>query len=285
MKAVHLLFLGCCLWAFNAWPAQPVEIYTYDELPPYAYRDGKGELTGVYIDIVKTAISRMPDYEATFQVVPWSRAKSAAKSGKAFAILPPYFHAHDWLTDTHPRRPYIWPYSLPLYVQKDVVICVSEVLKQPREKYPEDFAGAFFVMWRGDGRAGEKFNSMVENRLIKVQYVDSIYEAARLLAYGRADCTVTSRLPFAWYMAKLKETNEYQSFSKITLLQEAGVISTNEGYLGYTNIDDEKNFPFKEDFAIKFDIEIYKMKRSGELDDIIHRFVDVNFMEQLQIEY
>ncbi|MFC3152954.1 hypothetical protein ACFOEK_18080 [Litoribrevibacter euphylliae] len=48
---------------------------------------------------------------------------------------------------------------------------------------------------------------------------------------------------------------------------------------GYTDIDSDKNFPYKKDFSIKFDIEIYKMKESGELNEIINRFVNHDLSE------
>jgi len=108
--------------------SQEVRISTYDVLPPLAFRDTNGELTGVYIEIVRSALSKMPDYSISFNVVPWARAKLEARTGVTFAILPPYFHAHDWLTKEKPMRPYIWPYSLPLFTQHDVVICNKKAL-------------------------------------------------------------------------------------------------------------------------------------------------------------
>ena len=57
-------------------------------------------------------------------------------------------------------------------------------------------------------------------------------------------------------------------------LVKVATINTNAGYLGYTDVDAEKNFPFKKDFTIKFDIEIYKMKKSGEVEKIIKTFTD-----------
>jgi len=59
---------SCCLLLVLALSAtevsarQAVEIYTYDVLPPYAFRDEQGALTGVYIEIVKRALARMPGY-------------------------------------------------------------------------------------------------------------------------------------------------------------------------------------------------------------------------------
>ncbi|MCG7495438.1 transporter substrate-binding domain-containing protein [Vibrio sp. Of7-15] len=274
MKKIIFCFLIYFSSSSVVLAAQEVKVSTSDVLPPFVFRDVQGQLTGVYIEIVKKAISRMPDYTVSFNTAPWARVKREAESGVAFAILPPYFHAHDWLTKSEPKRPYIWPYSLPLFTQHDVVICNEKVLIRPRSVYPDDYQGLRFVMWRGDGRAGEKFARMAKEKKINLHLFNSIKGTIPFLLSGRADCTVTSRIPFAWYLKKMKESGEYDEYnqSEITL-KEIAVISSNEGYLGYTDINAEKNFPFKKDFSIKFDIEIYKMKKSGEIQNIVNRFI------------
>jgi len=214
----------------------------------------------------------MPDYTVSFRVVPWVRAKLLSKAGKAFAILPPYFHAHDWLTDEEPKRPYIWPYSLPLITQYDIIVCNEKVLTKPRSSYPEDYQGLRFVMWRGDGRAGVNFHQLVKQKKIQLHLLNDVKSTISFLQSGRADCTITAKIPFAMYVKKMKESGEYQRYEQGIILKEAGVISRNEGYLGYTDIDDEKNFPYKKDFSTKFDIEIYKMKQIGEIQEIIELF-------------
>ena len=269
--AVILVFYA---WLSLAAAAQEVEIYTYDVLPPYAYRNDKNELTGLYIELVRAAVSRMPDYSLKLIVLPWERAKHLAKTGEAFAILPPYFHAHDWLTEQSPKRPYIWPYSLPLYTQQDVVICNDTVKVKSVNGYPEDFAGLSFVMWRGDGRAGEQFNAMVKRNEITVNLVNSIEVAINLLVTARHDCTVSAALPFNWFFAKQSKSEGFKSLNVKHTLNYLSVVSTNEAYLGYTDINAQKNYPYKKDFAIKFDIEIYRMKQSGELAKMVERFVD-----------
>jgi len=254
--------------------AQNVQIATYDVLPPLAFRDSQGKLSGIYIEVVQKAVSRMADYQVSFNVVPWVRAKMQAKIGSTFAILPPYFHAHDWLTESEPKRPYIWPYSLSLFTQSDVVICNKNVLNIARTEYPSDYRGLNFVMWRGDGRAGEAFAKMVKDKIINLQTLDSVKHTLHFLLKGRADCTVTSKVTFAWHLKKMKELGELQKYNSIgVVLKEAAVISSNEGYLGYTDINAKKNFPFKKDFSIKFDIEIYKMKRSGEIQEIVDKYI------------
>jgi len=274
MKIIVSFLITYLISSSAVFSAQEVKISTYDILPPYAFRDTNGELTGVYIEIVKKAISRMPDYTVSFRVLPWARAKMEIEKGKSFAIVPPYFHAHDWLTEVEPKRPYIWPYSLPLYTQYDVVICNEKVLAVSRPEYPDDFKGLKFVMFRGDGRAGERFTQMVEEKQIDLQLLSSLENTIPFLMQERADCTITSRIPFIWYVNQLKETGQHQKYdNKGVVLKEAAIISSNEGYLGYTNIDDEQNFPFKEDFSIKFDIEIYKMKKNHEIQEIGSKFV------------
>jgi polar amino acid transport system substrate-binding protein len=129
-------------------------------------------------------------------------------------------------------------------------------------------------MWRGDGRAGVAFEQMVRDKKIEVSLVNSIEEKLRVLLYGRYDCTVTAKLPFAWYMAKFMKTSEYQSYKKNEVLKQVAIISENEGYLGYTDINSERHFPYKKDFTIKFDIEIFKMKHNGEIKNIVTRFID-----------
>ncbi len=274
MALLRILFLALSVCAIRIHAAQPVEVYTYDTLPPYAYRDEQGQLTGLYVEIVTAAAARMPDYSLTFKVLPWARVKYNAKHGTAFAILAPYFHAHDWLTDTEPKKPYIWPYSLPLYTQEDVVICNANVLLTARKHFPEDYTGLSFVMWRGDGRAKQAFNQLVEEEKIKLTLVNSIKDTVALIHQGWQDCTLTAKQPFYWYMAQYKKSREFQNHKNKVTLVEAVVVSSNDGFLGYTDIDSEKNFPYKKDFSIKFDIEIYKMKQSGELNDIINRFVN-----------
>jgi len=274
MKKIFFFMIIYFVPFVNVFSAQEVNIYTYDVLPPFAFRNANGELTGVYVEIVKKAVSNMPDYTVSFKVVPWARAKKITEKGQAFAILPPYFHAHDWLTESEPKRPYIWPYSLPLFTQHDVVVCNEKVLDKPRTKYPEAFTGLNFVMWRGDGRAGEKFASMVKNKKIDLHFLNNVKNIIPYLLMERADCTVTSRIPFAWYVKQMKMSGEYQTYDKKgVILKEAVIISSNDGYLGYTDIDAEKNFPYKKDFSIKFDIAIYKMKKSGEIQKIVDNFI------------
>ncbi|MCL9781199.1 hypothetical protein M9194_07135 [Vibrio sp. S4M6] len=100
---------------------------------------------------------------------------------------------------------------------------------------------------------------------------------------ARANCIVTSKVPFYWYLSRLDDVTSFEIDGKDIVvnvdgknvaLKEVSVISTNNGHLGYTDINAKKNFPFKKDFAIKFDIELYKLKKSGEIDKIIMQMLE-----------
>jgi len=275
MKFIMFAFICLITLASTAFSVQEVTILVQDtQFPPLKLTDKDGKVTGIYPEIVKKAISRMPDYTVNFKELPWTRVKLYIKEGRSFAMLPPYFHAHDWLTDDEPKRPYIWPYSLPLFTQSDVVICGAKKLDVPRPNWPEDYHDLIFTLERGDGKGGEKFHQMIEKKEIKVVISRSTLHALKLVLLGRADCMVLSKMPFYWLIKEMKKNGDYARLGNVLPLKESKTIRTEDGYLGYTDINAEKNFPFKKDFVIKFDIEIYKMKKSGEIQEIIDSFVE-----------
>lgn len=272
-KTIFFTFIFI-FFSWNESSAQQIKVVTYDDQsPPFIYRDKEGELTGIYIEIVKTALSNMPSYQADFVSLPWVRAKSEIESGKAFAILPPYFHAHDWLTEDSEQRPYIWPYSLPLFTHSDIVICNEYVQIKAEAEFPIDYQGLRFVMSNGDGRAGESFSQLVNDKKIELLLVNDIENFFPALFTGIVDCTIMSKFTFAWYKKQIKEKNVFQKLSeKGRRLIVVATIASNDGFLGYSDINVDKNFPFKKDFSIKFDIQIYKMKKNGVIKKIVDRF-------------
>ncbi len=272
MKFIIFILICLAILPSIAFSVQEVTILVEDKnFAPFVFNDKEGKVIGIYPEIVERAISRMPDYTVKFKEVPWIRAKRYLKKGRFFAMLPPYFHAHDWLTDDEPKRPYIWPYSLPLFTQTDVVVGDATKLKSPRPKWPDDYQDLSFAMLRGDGIAGDKFDKMVKNKKLRVEFFDSNFDALKYVLMGKYDCTVISKMPLYWFIKEMKKNGEFKKLAMVAL--KTILIRTNEGYLGYTDVNAEKNFPFKKDFSIKFDIEIYKMKKRGEIQDIVEHFV------------
>lgn len=271
-KVFSIIYL--ILITFVIYPVQEVVIVTDDVSAPFTYTDSDGNLTGIYIEIVKKAVSLMPDYSVSFKILPWERAKNEVKYGKAFALLPPYYHSHDWLTEDEPKRPYIWPYSEPLFTQFDVVIFNSKSLNNTIDNYPRGLKGLDVVMLRGDGRAGVDFDTMVEKKEVFLTLVNKNEHIIPHLLTNKSDCTIVSKATFSWYVKQMKESGEYQKYDRNgVFLKEVFTIGSNIGYLGYTDVDDEKNYPYKDDFSKKFDQVIIQMKERGEIIKIAESFI------------
>jgi len=276
-SVIFLIFY--CFFITPVFSNQKVEILVESgHFPPFKFIGKEGGVTGIYPEIVKAAVSGMPNYSVKFIEQPWSRCKRAVELGKAFAMLPPYFHADDWLTEKEPKRPYIWPYSLPLFTQTDIAVCnkakLGDLKIHPRSIWPDDYVDLSFTLQKGDGIAGTQFDQLVEQKKINVIYTTTNFSTIKFLMLGRADCTVISKAPYYWFIKEMKEKGEYNKFDKGIVLTESVVLGTNNGYLGYTDINAEENYPYKKDFSIKFDIQIHRMKKSGEINEIIESFID-----------
>lgn len=253
------------------YPIQEVEIVTHNVLPPYAFTNDKDELTGIYIEIVKAVVNEMPDYSVSFLVMPWERGKVMVKEGKAFALLPPYNHSHDWLTDNEPKRPYMLPYSVPLYAQRDVVIFWKNASNIEFNEYPDDLKGYSVGMVRGDGRAGVEFHKLVDNGEIALNLYNDYENLFTMLVLERIHGLIISSASFYWYLKEFKESRKF--YIDANDFEEVFLIGSNEGHLGYTDIDDEVNYPFKDDFVTKFDAAYLELEKVGAIQKIVDLFI------------
>ncbi|WP_028865689.1 substrate-binding periplasmic protein [Psychromonas aquimarina] len=241
-----------------------VTVYADDNYPPYSYLE-KGQLKGIYSDIFRAAFDKMRGYKVTIEAVPWKRGLKLLENGKGFALYPPYFHAL--------KRPYIWPYSLPVLDERVVVFCSEEILTHSiRNKWPEDYYGLTIGNNAGFNLGGEKFWQAVKDKKINVYEAKGNRENILMLALGRTDCYMNDRLSILWGLKKLKHQKVYDEGGIHSRLLQGTTITIEQGFLGYTSRDNGK-FVFKDDFKKKLDIIIYEMRKTGELQDIIDAFM------------
>ncbi len=241
-----------------------VTVYADENYPPYSYSE-KGKVEGIYTEILKMAFSKMKSYEVEIVAVPWKRGLKRLKDGEGFALYPPYFHTL--------KRPYIWPYSLPIIEEIVVVFCREDLLlKSPRPNWPEDYYGLTIGNNAGFHLGGDKFWQAVKEEKIKVYEAKGNRESILMLGLKRTDCYMNDRLAILWELKKLKAQGKYDEGGRHAKLLEGTTITIEQGFLGYTNRDNGK-FPFKEDFKKEFDIIIYEMRRTGEIQKIIDSFM------------
>jgi len=242
-----------------------VKIHVDDGYPPYSYRE-KGDVRGLYIDILNTAFTRMEGYSLIFEPVPWNRGKHLMQKGEGFGLMPTYFHAHDW--------PYLYPYSFPLYEETVLVICNSNVSSAEPLKWPQDFVGKTIGNMRGyDGWGGVEFRAMIEQKAISYHEVDSADLLLMMVASGRNDCILMERLAYQYHMTRLKRSGKYKSETHHRLFQ-AAVAGRDYGYIGYSEPGlATGQYPWQKEFRKALDGILYQMKKSGELEAITARYL------------
>ncbi|CAM3320695.1 substrate-binding periplasmic protein [Shewanella violacea] len=246
--------------------AEDIEVTLYADAnyPPYSFTEA-GELKGIYANIIKRAVSRMKGYKVTLVGVPWKRGLRLIESGKGFAIYPPYFHVE--------KRPYIWPYSLPILDERVMVICREDIFfRMMRLNWVEDYYGLVIGVNSGFHLGGDAFWQAAEEDKITVSEAKGNRENLLQLGLKRIDCYLNDRISILWELKKLKLSGEYDEGGKHARLIEGVTVSIEQGFLGFTNRD-EGRFAYKEDFKKQFDIIIYDMRRSGEMQKIINDFL------------
>lgn len=257
------LTLLICLLACRARAAEiAVTVYCDDAYPPYSYEKG-GKARGIYPAILETAFSRMKGYAVTLLPIPWKRGLHDIKSGKAFAIVPPYYRPR--------QRPFMRPYSIPILREEVVVLCRAPILQRAaRHRWPEDFYGLTIGSNDGFLLGGDAFYEAIDRGDIALDEARSNKINLLKLGIKRTDCYINDRLSILWELSRLKKKGLYDEGGKHAVLREALVINTEWGHLGFTCMDFGA-FHFKEDFIGQFNAVIRAMQKTGEIQRIINQ--------------
>lgn len=265
MKAgrVLTLLLGFMMLTLCRAADIAVTIYADEGYPPYSFTQA-GKPAGLYYEIIKAALARMPGYRVTVQPVPWKRGMAMLEQGTALALYPPYLNTRD--------EPWTWPYSLPLYDEHVVAICRKEVVaKKMPMLWPSDFYGLTIGNNAGFIVGGSDFSEAVKAGKIRVEEARDNRTNILKLGLKRLDCYINDRISIEWTKQQLQRAGQYDEGGTHARLVEAAVIAVEQGFLGFTDRDQGK-FPYKQDFVKKFDNVIYQMKRRGEIARIAEQF-------------
>ena len=241
--------------------AQRVIIYGEATYKPYSWVEN-GEFKGLYIDILQRVFQQMKDYQVTLKAVPWERGLHLLEVGKGFALFPPHYHPA--------RRPYMSPYSFPLFMEKTILVCNKSVASKHREKWPDDYMGLTIGQSSGYLLGGEAFFEAVEQEKIFIS--DSLRAGQNLLmvASGRIDCYINDELVINEELMMLNSNKNY--IKTLEKLDSGRVVAFKESYLGFTNVNEE-NFPYKADFVKQFNHILKEMTDSGEVEAIAAKYL------------
>jgi polar amino acid transport system substrate-binding protein len=248
-------------WAAAAAPV-PVAIYADDNYPPYSFVEN-GKLTGIYTRIIEKALERMPEYQLTLTPVPWQRGIVLLEKGAALALYPPYYRPLE--------RPFL-RYSEPMLTEQTAVFCNAVSYRRHSLKnWPDDYAGLRIGINAGFLSGGARFDAAVREGRLSVHPAHGSRSNLLKLLRGRIDCYINDRLSIQWELRRIRDSalvdSSYQPLTETT------VVSTEQGFLGYTELLPQQ-YPYRRDFIDKFNHAIRAMRGSGEIDSIANAFLN-----------
>lgn len=242
-----------------------VTLLVDENYPPYAYRAADGTATGIYPDILRAAETQLRGYRLRLKPTRWRRALAEVESGRALAVVPPFFRPQE--------RPFIGRYSTPLLEEQVAVFCRHSVAtERPRQLWPDDFRGLRFGVNLGSLSAGTAFWQAKSNNLIEVEEAPGTRSNLLKMLRGRIDCFAFDRISTLSVLAELKRNGDYDETRDGSIV-EGPILNKDTAHVGYTNRD-QGRFPFKEDFAAQLDSALDAIRRAGEVDRIIQRYTD-----------
>ena len=241
-----------------------VTVLVDDAYPPFSYQvDGEGH--GLYIQVMRAAFARMPEFDVTLRPVPWQRGKRLMETGEYLGLAPAFFHGHDW--------PYLHPYSLPFYVETIRAVCHQGLLAPPKNPpWPSGFRGLRVGNVSGfDGWGGQAFRDLVAQGSIEYFESSSSAKLIQMAMLGRLDCILMENKAFDLeYPAVIADfTKRNKSF---TTLRKGPITNTDPVYIGYSRPAREAGkFPYMFDFMQAFDSAIYAMQKDNSLEQLMQQ--------------
>lgn len=253
MKALRwlaLLVLPPLLGGTNAAAAekQKVQILADDNYPPYSYLDLSNKPAGLYVDLINAVSARMKAFSIQVQMVPWKRGLSMVEQGEALAIMAPYFRPKS--------RPWIRPYSEPLFRETVVVVCRKDQVPPSPIVWPDSFFGKNFGNTLGFQTADAAFFNAVAAGQIGLEEAPGIIAHLRKLMVRRLDCYVNDRLAIAVSLRDIHETMDSAG------LAQAYEIKGEDAFLGFSA--NARNVALKDAFVAEFNHSLAELRASGE---------------------
>lgn len=250
---------------FTASAETLVTLLVDENYPPYAYQAADGSAAGIYPDILRAAEPRLRGYRLKLQPLLWRRALAEVESGRALALVPPYFRPRE--------RPFIGRYSAPLLEEQVAVFCRQSVFaERPRQRWPDDFQGLRFGINFGSLAPGAAYWQAVERKQILVEEAPGTRSNLQKMMRGRIDCFAFDRISTLGVLAELRRSGRYDE-KRDERITEGPVLNRDTAHVGYTGRD-EGRFPYKEDFAAQLDMALEALRDSGEIEKIVRRYTD-----------
>ena len=248
--SILLITITAALSAVNA-NATSITIVGDDSYPPYSYNDN-GEAKGIYTDIIRSALKKIPKFSATIETKPWKRGLKMLKSGEITFLYPPYKRLKE--------RPYM-SYSVPILDEKLVLFCRKDLMASPRPNFPNDYKGLSIGENLGFS-SGAAANKAKRDGVIRLSSAKGTVTNLKKLILGRLDCYINDKLSILAELKALERNNTYNGSSIV----EAATLSIEQGFLGVAT---KRTSEQTQSFVERFNSVILNMQKNGDIEKII----------------
>ncbi|MBB6211001.1 substrate-binding periplasmic protein [Novispirillum itersonii] len=251
--AIVILSGGLAVSAASpAQAAQEVILYGDDAYPPYSYLE-EGIPSGVYVQILRAAFDRLPEYSLTIRMLPWRRSLKMLEQGEAVGLFPPYRRPEE--------RPYIGAYSVPMATESLVVYCAADVARAVSGKtFPADYAGLTFGNNAGFRVGGPAFEAMQQAGMLTVNESAGTALNLKMLLAGRVQCYINDRLAIRVTLNRLGSDGDG--------VMETAVIREEPAYIGWSKPALE-TVDWLPELTRRLDAVLEAMQVDGSIDRII----------------
>ena len=229
-----------------------IRLVTDSNYAPFSFLEND-ELKGEFIDLISRVDKELPDYNIELVPMPWKKGLDSIQKGQYLGIVGTYQFGE--------RRPYLYPYSAPLYTEHVVALCRNGSDLPDGASWPQSFKGKLVLNIAGyDGWLGFYPRNDVRTQSINFLEVPSVSLAALMLKKGNADCTLSEK-GFARNIVKMAQTNsEYNP-------RIAAEVVSNTVHVGYSVAAWQKQeHDHALQFAKAFDFALMSLQREGKLN-------------------
>lgn len=216
--------------------------------PPYSYIDGATP-KGVYVDILKSAFDKLPNYKLDIEMVAWKKAQVLVQKNKVDGFFPPY---------PNEERTKWTEFSAPILKESIVVFAKESTLKDKKE-FPKDYYGLTLCVNRSFSvlnLGGEALVEALKEQKIKLKEASDNSRCLDQLSKDKVDFYLNDQLI---------HINEYKN------IKRGQVTFENYGHVGF-KLKREDSL-YLDEFIKEFNLVIKKMQEDREIDEILNRYI------------
>lgn len=251
------LLMLLCVRSSYAEPVRTIQILGDASYFPYAYSDGT-QMKGFYSELIERVASRLPEYRIELVPMPWKRGLRQMEKGDAFAIYPPYRFERE--------RPYIHPYSAPLFNEAIVIFCREDRLHESfTGLWPDDYTNMSLATNLGFTLAGDEFWQPIKAGKVKhAEFRGNRDSLTELIVHGSVDCYANDRQSILANQHQLQKHFEKASGNRtLASIRETSVILEQQAFIGYSRTYSEQE-PWAQAFIRDFDNALRAYQQSRE---------------------